>query len=79
MAWIGLRELIRLPRGQLERSLLAAGRDRQDESKGHDDGENAAAHAMRSRAAAMARRTVSGAVPPKLVRLATERSGVSTS
>ena len=33
----------------------------------------------RLRAAAAARATLSGAVPPKLVRLATERSTVSTS
>src|SRR5688500_15929805 len=56
--------------------LAAAGQGERHEACRRDAQSHGAVHRKRSRAEATAVRTVSGAVPPKLVRLATEASTV---
>src|SRR5690349_5289057 len=76
---IAARIVVRLSLGQRRIALFAAGdqrcRNGQCEQERH---EAVQFHRKRSRAAAAALRTFSGAVPPKLVRLAAECSGVRT-
>src|SRR3954467_12835549 len=76
---VGGGERVLLPGRQGRVALLAAGdqggRDRESEQKREG---GMPFHRKRSRAAAAALRTFSGAVPPKLVRLAAECSGERT-
>src|SRR4051794_33300963 len=70
---------VRLSRGRLRVTLLATSGKREDDEQQDRGSEGPARHRRYlRRAAAIASRTRSGAVPPKLFRLATERSTSST-
>src|SRR5690348_16301624 len=76
---IAARIVVLLPLGQGRIAFLAAGDQRCGHGQREQQREEAVqSHRKRSRAAAAALRTFSGAVPPKLVRLAAECSGVRT-